>query len=305
MWSVSAEREFRHKMPEVRIERIGIVPGWNRSNKDSADTCRNSPADSHLRDTGRSRSSSTKRHRRRRPVARAPHRKTRGSKDSIVEIRRSWDTACNAAVVKTFVYMRRSESTSSTNVVPLAISVWYVWCARATLVCCEIEAWQWLGDSFHSMGSVQGRTMKRVCVNCAFSIDHELTCVEGARPTHEATTSIYRTQRSQKHALEWLTRSPDWWTSHRAATYCSTNLEPVTPTSFPDDITHNSAHHPKEGGITTQYRHQKEPPTQQSNANAHNTLHLRHHLTGRLKPKKEKGDPTHRLGRFELPILQA
>jgi hypothetical protein len=29
MWSVSAEREFRHKMPEVRIdERIGTVPGW-------------------------------------------------------------------------------------------------------------------------------------------------------------------------------------------------------------------------------------------------------------------------------------
>jgi hypothetical protein len=48
---------------------------------------------------------------------RAPHRKTRGQKTLDVEIRRSWDTACRAAVVKTFVYMRRSESTSSTNAV--------------------------------------------------------------------------------------------------------------------------------------------------------------------------------------------
>lgn len=30
-WSVSAEREHRHKMPEVRIERIGGACGWTRA----------------------------------------------------------------------------------------------------------------------------------------------------------------------------------------------------------------------------------------------------------------------------------
>ena len=124
MWSVSAEREFRHKMPEVRIGRIGTAWGFGCGNKDSADTSRNSPVDSHLRDTGRSRSSNTRRHRRRRPAARAPHREKDARKQGLdVEIRRLWDTACSAAVVKIFVYMRRSESTSSTNAVPSAISV--------------------------------------------------------------------------------------------------------------------------------------------------------------------------------------
>jgi hypothetical protein len=118
MWSVSAEREHRYKMPEVRIERVETILGLKCSFEDLADMFCNSPADSHLRDTGQSRSLSTRRHRRRRPVARAPHRKTRGQKTLDVEIRRSWDTACRAAVVKTFVYMRRSESTSSTNAVP-------------------------------------------------------------------------------------------------------------------------------------------------------------------------------------------
>jgi len=113
MWGVSAEREHRFKMPEVRIERVETILGFKCSIEDLADMFCNSPADSHLRDTGQSRSLSTRRHRRRRPVARAPHRKTRGQKTLDVEIRRSWDTACRAAVVKTFVYMRRSESTSS------------------------------------------------------------------------------------------------------------------------------------------------------------------------------------------------
>jgi hypothetical protein len=83
MWSVSAEREHRYKMPEVRIERIEPIRGLKWSRKNCADTFRNSPAGSHLRDTGRSRSLSTRRHRRRRPAARAPHRKIRGTKDSL------------------------------------------------------------------------------------------------------------------------------------------------------------------------------------------------------------------------------
>lgn len=166
MWSVSAEREFRHKMPEVRIGRIGTAWGFGCGNKDSADTSRNSPVDSHLRDTGRSRSSNTRRHRRRRPAARAPHREKDARKQGLdVEIRRLWDTACSAAVVKTFVYMRGSESTSSTNAVPLAVSVWYVWCARARLVYCSsyIAAWQKLWES----SRYGRRTTKPVCVNCA------------------------------------------------------------------------------------------------------------------------------------------
>lgn len=82
MWSVSAEREHRYKMPEVRVERIDVARGLELNTKSNADTSRNSPAGSHLRDTGRSRSLSMRRHRRRRLVARAPHRKTRGTKDS-------------------------------------------------------------------------------------------------------------------------------------------------------------------------------------------------------------------------------
>lgn len=105
MWSVSAEREFRHKMPEVRIERIGTVPGWiavTRILLTRSATARQIrtfeilvEADHRAREGteggGRSRG------------LRIERREEEGLD---VEIRRLWDTACSAAVVKTFVYMR-------------------------------------------------------------------------------------------------------------------------------------------------------------------------------------------------------
>jgi hypothetical protein len=153
------------------LERVETIWGLEVGDKSTADIFCNSPAGSHLRDTGRSRSLSTRRHRRRRPVVRAPHRKTRGQKTLDVEIRRSWDTACRAAVVKTFVYMRRSESTSSTNAVrSSAVSVWCVRCARARLVCC-VEAWE------RSLGRVdyERRVINPVCRGCAQYTDYGLS----------------------------------------------------------------------------------------------------------------------------------
>jgi hypothetical protein len=48
-----------------------------------ADTLRNSLTGSHLRDTGRGRFGSTRLHRRRRPVAKAPHREKHSSEGPV------------------------------------------------------------------------------------------------------------------------------------------------------------------------------------------------------------------------------
>jgi hypothetical protein len=220
-----------------------------------------------------------------------------------VEIRRLWDTACSAAVVKIFVYMRRSESTSSTNAVTLAISVWYVWCARARLVCCESEAWQWLGESPHLLASAQGRTMKPVCVNRALSIDNELTCVEGARLTNETTTSIYRAQRLKKPALERPTRCSDWRASHSAATILPISgpaIHPLHSRMTSRTTPHTSSKRQYHDSISSPKRIPY--PTNQHEC-AQYPIRLRHHQQA-IKTK-QKGDPTQLLGRFELPILQA
>jgi len=80
-WSVSAEREFRYKMPEVCLSNMSWESIGGSGRKLKADMCWNSLTDSHLRDTGRSRFASTRLHRRLRPAARDPHRAKQSSKD--------------------------------------------------------------------------------------------------------------------------------------------------------------------------------------------------------------------------------
>ena len=80
-WSVSAEREHRYKMPEVRLSSIGWESsGGMLARKMWTDALGNSLTGSHLRDTGRGRLGSMRLHRRPRPVARDPHKKQQSSK---------------------------------------------------------------------------------------------------------------------------------------------------------------------------------------------------------------------------------
>ena len=120
-WSVSAEREHRYKMPEVCLPSMDAGSnGGHPARELRSDSIWNSLTGSRLRDTGRGRLGSTRLHRRPRPVARDPHRNSKAARVRCGIMAFLGNSMTRAAVGKTFVHMRRSELTSSTNVVRLA-----------------------------------------------------------------------------------------------------------------------------------------------------------------------------------------
>jgi hypothetical protein len=167
---------------------------------------------------------------------------------------------------------------------PSAISVWYIRCARVRSIC-YIEAWE------SSLGRF---VINAVCGGCAQYTDYGLTYAPTSHYYQHTGSSAMTSYRSllwngARNTLIDVRRMV-----LRVSTICQNKITlraaiqmtSRTPLNTPSKRAVSQLIQPSNGDIIPNVQHATSPSE------------------SRLNPPK-KDDPTHRLGRFELPILQA